>query len=222
MKRAFVICSLTLAATLAFGLSFVPDPWSGFWRIEQISTEKTTVYHLWVSNGGRLHLYDDAWKSLSLTPSSEAQGEALKLSQYFKGGQIVWAGQLDGESVKGDWEFLHPQYRVKGDFSGTRFSRVRLPAWSPLKAAHANTSPEKVLNLARLLTEQSTSPEQFQNYWTGTFVPGFLPFFLELPEQSEVWARAEDIEARKASDGLARGTGHGPRETTPQELSLFP
>ena len=66
---------------------------------------KDASFYLWISSSGRLRLFDRGWKNLQLASESGLEGESLKLSQYFKGGQIIWSGQREGDSLKGEWNF---------------------------------------------------------------------------------------------------------------------
>ena len=158
LMRVFFACFLAFSVLVESDPALAADDgWTGFWRLEQKYEPNNPVFVLWISSSGRLHLFDNLWKDLQLASGSGSEGDSLELSQYFRGGQIVWSGQRDGDSLKGDWEFLHIQYRSKGAFSGTRDSRVSLEDWHPLKASNASTTPEGVLNLTRMLEEKAVS-----------------------------------------------------------------
>ena len=75
------------------------DGWAGFWRLEQKSEQDNSVFVLWVSSSGRLHLYDSEWKDLRLASDSGLEGETLMLSQFFGGEDtIVRRVTVSGES----------------------------------------------------------------------------------------------------------------------------
>ena len=200
--RAASVMRLFLSCILAFSMLAQSEPgfaaddgWTGFWRLEQKPEQKVhkdAFFYLWISSSGRLRLFDSAWKNLQLASESGLEGESLKLSQYFKGGQIIWSGQREGESLKGEWEFLHVQYRVQGSFSATRASGVSLKDWNPLRAARATTTADGILNLTSILDEKAVDEEGFEDHWENTFVPQFLPFVPELPESSEAWSVIQD------------------------------
>ena len=191
--RVFFACFLAFSVLVGSDPALAADDgWTGFWRLEQKYEPNNPVFVLWISSCGRLHLFDSEWKDLQLASGSGSEGDSLKLSQYFRGGQIVWSGQRDGDSLKGDWEFLHIQYQIKGAFSATRDSRVSLKDWHPLKAANASTTPEGVLNLTRILEEKAGDEGAFGDYWENTFVPQFLPFLPDLAEKSEAWATLQN------------------------------
>ena len=193
LMRVVLACFLAFSVLVQSDQALAADDqWAGFWRLEQRSEFNNPVFFLWISSSGRLVLFDDEWKDLHLASESGSQGDDLKLSQYFRGGQIVWSGRRDGDSLEGDWEFLHFQYHTKGSFSGTRRSRVELTDWDPLEASHASTTEDRVLNLTARLHEKAGDEEGFREYWENTFVPQFLPFLPNLPEHSVAWTTLQN------------------------------
>ena len=193
--RVFFACFLAFSVLVESDSALAADDgWTGFWRLEQNYEPNNPVFVLWISSSGRPHLFDNQWKDLQLAALSGSEGDSLKLSQYFRGGQLVWSGRRDGDSLKGDWKFLHIQFQSKGVFSGTRDSRVSLKDWHPLKAANASATAEGVLNLTRILEEKAGDEEAFGDYWENTFVPQFLPFLPDFAEKSVVWATLQNAQ----------------------------
>ena len=74
-----------------------------------------------------------------------------------------------------------------------------LKQWSPLQAAHANFSAERVLNLPRLLEKGVSAQGDFEGYFRKVFVPGYLAFLPELPAVSEAHAVVANAAALKVS-----------------------
>ena len=197
MKRAFFILFLLFVSTLDFGFGSSTNEWTGFWRLKQSSPLKQveTLYYLWISAEGRLHLYNDAWIEERLrSVDSKIDGETLILSQFFRGGQLVWSGKREGESLKGKWEFRHIQVPLEDKFSGTRISLVSRKDWHPLKAANAKSSAEGILNLDQIVEDHMADEEHSEEYWTNMFMPDYLAF---LPKSSEKFTASRDLIVRR-------------------------
>ncbi len=189
MMRVFFAFFLAFSVLVPSDAAVAADEaWTGFWRLEQKSEKNSPIFVLWIPSTGRPHLFDHEWNDVQLASGSGWEGDSLEISQYFKGGQIVWSGRRDGDALEGEWKFLHIQYSSKGSFSGTRESPVALSDWNPLEAVNASTSEHGVLNLTAILHEAAGDEAGFREYWENTFLPGFLPLLPDFPDRSVAWA----------------------------------
>ena len=202
---------MRLVSVCLFLLSIHPllatnEEWSGFWRLKQESERAKEILHLWVSAGGELRLYGSNWEVVQLdTKRTELGEQSLKLSQNVKGGWVSWSATRQDETLTGTWKFQHPQLLMEGVISGSQISQTALKRWSPLRAAHATLSAERVLNLAGLVKEEATSQSDFERYWRNDFVPGYLAFLPDLPDTPQAYAMAKDTATLKGAqdfDGI--------------------
>ena len=190
---------------LAAKLAMVPvlatnEDWSGFWRLEQKSPRGDDNFQLWVSEAGRVHLYDKNWKTLEINiQETGVEEQSFKLRRDVRGGQLDWSATRESDTLSGTWEFHHFQAFLKGELSGSQVSKEGLKQWSPLQAAHANFSAERVLNLPRLLEKGVSAQGDFEGYFRKVFVPGYLVFLPELPAVSEAHAVVANAAALKVS-----------------------
>ncbi len=195
MMRVFFAFFLAFSVLVPSDAAVAADEaWTGLWKLEQKSEKNSPIFVLWIPSSGRPHLFDHEWNDVHLASGSGWEGDSLEISQYFKGGQIVWSGRRDGNALEGEWKFLHIQYSSKGSFSGTRESPVALSDWNPLQAANASTSEHGVLNLTAILHEAAGDEAGFREYWENTFLPGFLPFLPDFPDSSVAWAALQKDE----------------------------
>ena len=199
--RIVSVCLLFLSAGLATSpVLATNEDWSGFWRLELKSPKADDIFQLWVSEAGGVQLYDKNWKAIEIDlRGTELEHQSFKLRRDVRGGLLDWSATREGDTLSGTWEFHHFQSSLKGDLSGSQISKEGLKQWSPVKAAHANLSAERVLNLPSLLEKGVSSQGDFEGYWSKVFVPGYLAFLPELPEVSRALAVVTDAAALKVS-----------------------
>lgn len=185
MKTRIILFSCLLLVAGQFGLASADGSgWSGLWKlVQQTESGPVTLYCLLKSKEDHPTLYSSEWLELPLS-DSKLQGNSIMVNWQAKGGNLIFRGVRGGASMTGDWEFLHPQYRLEGKFSASRIAVS--PDWSPLAGIEElNPNESGFVDLNELLIKAAGEGD-FATFWRTKFLPKYYPFLSEAPSPAEI------------------------------------
>lgn len=192
MKKGFLLVVL-LSAFLCEAALAVSDPrapWTGLWRILQQTQEGPAPIHLYVPPGETPPtLYDASWQTEIVT-DWKFEEKGLQLTVSHRVGAVQFRGIREGDSVKGEWKLLHPQYESTDSFQGERV--FPSPRWGPFEGANRIEKAHRLIDLAGYLEDRKgLSADEFARWWGEEIHTDFYVFLDGAPSAGVVFKRLQ-------------------------------
>ncbi len=185
MKKTVILCFCLLlsAGGQVFAGSDGPA-WSGLWKmVQETESGPVTLYLQLKSPDVKPTLYSHDWGELALS-EWKLEGDNLLVNWQAKGGNLVFRGTREGDRWAGGWEFLHPQYDLKGKFAAVRLFTD--PNWAPLAGLDAlNVGANGFVDLNQILV-QAVRDGDFAAFWKNEFQPKYYALIGDTPPSAEV------------------------------------
>lgn len=169
---------LLLFASSPFSLEAAkPSEWAGLWRLEQRAEGGAQVYHLLVSSDAetpKFEVYSPDWLSFQVIDTSH-QGTRVRLGMDIGGKPFSFDMQLEGESSKGNWSLLHPQYPLRGNLVGRRM--LSAGNWRPFEGVNRLQTGQGLIDVSGYLLENAPlgNLDRFTAFWSTQVEPLVYP-----------------------------------------------
>ncbi len=185
MKKTVILCFCLLLSAGGHVLAGSDGPaWSGLWKmVQETESGPVTLYLQLKSPEVKPTLYSHDWGELALS-DWKLEGDKISVNWQAKGGNLVFRGTREGDRFTGGWEFLHPQYDLKGNFAAVRLFSD--PAWTPLAGLDAlNPGSNGFVDLNEILVK-AVQGGDFVGFWKTEFQPKYYALIGDTPPPAEV------------------------------------